>query len=45
MTNNIKLIDLLYFKGKIGNKYIEMIQNSKNNEKCNDFIIWMSMFK
>ncbi len=45
MTNNIKQIDLLYFKGKISNKHIEMIENSKNNEKCNVFIIWISMFK
>lgn len=27
MTNNIKLIDLLYFKGKISNKHIVLEQD------------------
>ncbi len=45
MAKNIKQINLLYFKGKIINKHIEMIENRKDNEKCNVFIIWISMFK
>lgn len=37
-------MDLLYFKGKISNGHI-ILENSKNNEKCNDFIILLSIIK
>lgn len=31
-------------KGKISNRHI-VLENSKNNEKYNDFIIWLSIIK
>lgn len=42
MTNKI---GLLYFKGKISNRHIRMSENSKTNEKYNDFIIWLPIIK
>jgi len=44
MTNNIKLIDLLYFKGKIGDRHI-ILESSKNNRKFNNFLVRLSIIK
>lgn len=38
MKNNIKRVDFLCFMEKISNRHI-ILENCKNNEKCNDFII------
>ncbi len=42
MTRLTKLIELLYFKGKINNKYVDL-ELSDNKEITNDFIIILSI--
>ena len=42
MTRQLKIIDLLYFKGKIRNKNIKL-EETKNKDYDNDFIVLISV--
>ncbi len=42
MTRQLKIIDLLYFKGKIRNKNIKL-EETKNKYYDNDYIVLISV--
>ena len=44
MTRQLKIIDLLYFKGKIRNKNIKL-EETKNKDYDTDYIVLISVIK
>ena len=44
MTRQLKIIDLLYFKGKIRNKNVKL-DEIKNNNYYSDYIVLVSVIK
>ena len=44
MTRQLKIMDLLYFKGKINNKNVKL-DEIKNNNYYSDYIVLVSVIK